>query len=398
MRYSLLVSRIVGDGASAWDLHYQALARRSRGEDVIVLSAGDPDFDTPVAITEAAVASLRAGRTHYSRVAGEPELREVIAARHARSTGQITHPEQVVVVAGAQCGLFATLLCLLEAGDEVIVLDPVYVTYEATAGACGARLVRVPTSPERGFYPDPADIAAAVTRRTRAILLNTPQNPTGAVLQRSIIEAVAAICRQHDLWLISDEVYADLVFDGEHVSPASLPAIQDRVVVISSLSKSHAMTGWRVGWVIAPRELASHLSNLALAMLYGCSSFIQDAAVTALTGDFPEVASMRQVYRERRDAVVQRLGAAPRIRCRAPRSGVFVMVDVRETGMGAREFAARLLHDYDVSVLAGEAFGPAAAGHIRLSLTMPQKNLLEGCDRIAACAAGVEGRRRLVSI
>lgn len=386
MRYARLTERIAGDGASAWGIHYRALERRAAGEEVLLLSVGDPDFDTPAPIVDAAIASLRAGHTHYSDVRGEPALRQAVAARHRQRSGVPVTADQVTVLAGAQCALYAVAQCVLEPGDEVLVAEPMYVTYEAVFGACGAEVIPVPVRSEDGFCVRPEALAGRVTPRTRAIALNSPHNPSGASLPLASWRAIAELCVAQDLWMISDEVYSELLFDGEHVSPASLPGMAERTATINSLSKSHAMTGWRVGWVVGPQTLAEHLGRLALCMLYGSPAFVQHAACVALSEELPQLARMREAYRQRRDWVLEELAGCPGARALRPSGGMFVMVDIRATGLSAQEFAERLLEDHGVAVLAGEAFGPSAAGHIRLGLVLDEAPLREACRRIAACS------------
>ncbi|MBP5099699.1 pyridoxal phosphate-dependent aminotransferase [Pseudomonas protegens] len=386
MRFSRLTQRIAGDGAAAWDIHYRALAKRERGEEVWLLSVGDPDFDTPQPIVQAAIDSLQAGHTHYADVRGKRALREAIARRHQQRSGQVVDAEQVVVLAGAQCALYSVAQCLLDSGDEVIVAEPMYVTYEAVFGACNARVVPLPVRAEDGFRVQPEAVAARITGKTRALVLNSPHNPTGASIPRATWEALAALCIEHDLWLICDEVYSELLYEGEHVSPASLPGMAERTATLNSLSKSHAMTGWRLGWVVAPTALAAHLENLALCMLYGSPEFIQDAAVVALEQPLPQLQEMAQAYRQRRDLVCDCLADCPGARPLKPDGGMFVMVDIRATGLSAQAFSERLLDEQGVSVLAGEAFGPSAAGHIRLGLVLQADDLREACRRIALCA------------
>ena len=393
MRFSDLTQRVAGDGAAAWEIHYRALALQEQGRDILLLSVGDPDFDTPVPIVQAAIDSLLAGHTHYAEVRGKRALRESIAKRHRQRSGQPVDADQVVVLAGAQCALFSVAQCVLNPGDEVIVAEPMYVTYEAVFGACGAVVIPVPVRSENGFRVLPEDVAARITPRTRALALNSPHNPSGASLPRTTWQALAELCIAHDLWLISDEVYSELLFEGEHVSPASLPGMAERTATLNSLSKSHAMTGWRVGWVVAPPSLAGHLENLALCMLYGSPDFIQDAAVVALETQLPELEAMRQAYRQRRDLVCECLADCPGVRALKPDGGMFVMVDIRETGLSAQAFADRLLDRHGVSVLAGEAFGPSAAGHIRLGLVLGTEPLRDACQRIVRCANELmEGR------
>lgn len=389
MRFSALTQRITGDGAAAWQIHDRALAMREQGREVLLLSVGDPDFDTPPAIVEAAVASLRAGDTHYSDTRGLHALRANIARRHQLRCGQPVGAGHVTVLPGAQCAVFAVAQCLLDPGDEVIVAEPMYVTYEAVFGACGAKVVPVAVRPENAFRVEPADVARLITPRTRAMLLNSPNNPSGASLPLATWQALAQLCIEHDLWLISDEVYSDLLYDGEHISPASLPGMAERTATLNSLSKSHAMTGWRIGWAIGPESLAGHLANLSLCMLFGLPDFVQRAAQVALERDLPEVARMREEYRQRRDLVCAALEGRAGLRPVRPDGGMFVMVDVRQTGLAAQAFAERLLDGYGVSVLAGEAFGPSAAGHIRIGLVVDQMQLADACRRIVACAAAL---------
>ncbi|MBN3865032.1 aminotransferase class I/II-fold pyridoxal phosphate-dependent enzyme [Pseudomonas frederiksbergensis] len=394
MRYSALTQRIAGDGAAAWKIHDRALELREQGVDVLLLSIGDPDFDTPLPIVHAAIDSLLAGDTHYSDVRGTRTLRSSIASRHQRRCGQEVDAEHVIVLPGAQCAVYSVAQCLLDPGDEVIVAEPMYVTYEAVFGACGARVVPVAVRPENGFRVEPADVAALITDKTRAILLNSPNNPSGASLSLNIWQELAALCVRHDLWLISDEVYSDLLYEGDHISPASLPGMAERTATLNSLSKSHAMSGWRVGWMIGPKPLAEHVMNLSLCMLFGIPDFVQKAAQVALDEDLPEVALMREEYRQRRDLVCAKLNGCPGLRPIKPDGGMFVMVDVRQTGLGAQNFAERLLERYGVSVLAGEAFGPSAAGHIRIGLVVDQVKLADACRRIALCAVDLLQVRR----
>jgi arginine:pyruvate transaminase len=391
LRYSDLVARIEGRGSRAWEVHSRACELEREGRDVILLSIGDPDFDTPAAIVEAAYDALRAGRTHYTAMVGTLELRQAVAAHHKAMTGQDVGPDAIVVLSGAQCALFATMMCVAGPGSEVIVPEPTYATYEAVVGASGARMVQVPLRAERGFHLDPADIAAAITPRSRAVLINFPHNPTGAVITRDELDGVAELCRKHDLWLVSDEVYGTLAYDGPHLSPVMLPGMAERTVVIDSLSKSHAMTGWRVGWAVAPGDLARHLENLSLCMLYGCPPFIQDAAAAALSREWPEIGEMRRIFRARRDRMVARINAIPRLGCVRPEGGMFMMVDVRSSGLSSIEFSKRLVEAEGVAMLAGDGFGPSAEGYLRMSLTVPDARLDEACDRLERFARGLNG-------
>jgi arginine:pyruvate transaminase len=386
MRFSPLVDRIAGKGAAAWAIHDQAMRLRAAGRDIIFLTVGDPDQKPPPAIIEATIDALRRGRTGYARIVGYPEIRAAIAARFAQRTGAPCAVENVVIVPGAQAGLTFALQCLAGAGDEVIVPEPMYATYEAVVGGAGATLVNVPLRPERGFHLDLEALAGAVTPRTRVLWINSPHNPTGAVMTPEEIAAVAALCRRHDLWLLSDEVYEDFAFARPHVSPRSLPAMAERTVVVSSLSKSHAVPGFRLGWIIGPPALSGHLFNLLLSTLYGGPPFIQDGALAALTQELPEAAALSADYRRRAALLSGVLAEAPRCRVSPPEGGMFVLLDVRGTGLGSEEFARALLEGEGVAVLPCDGFGPSAVGHLRISLTAPDAVLAEAGRRIVGLA------------
>ncbi|MGZ0782491.1 pyridoxal phosphate-dependent aminotransferase [Pseudomonas saponiphila] len=383
MRYSPFVQRISGESVSAWDIHYAAIEARGRGEDVIVLSVGDPDFATDARISAAASAALEQGDTHYTHVLGRPALREAIAAKQRRLLGIEVSADNVALVAGAQNGLFATCLCLFGSGDEVLVPEPMYLTYEACVHASGAQIACVQQPAANGFRLTAAALEAALTDKTRGIALATPCNPTGNVYSREELEAVAEVARKHDLWVISDEVYGQLTYDREHLSIASMPGMAERTVILNSLSKTHAMTGWRVGWVIAPPALVGHLDNLLLCMLYGLPGFIQEAALKALELDEEVIGSAREVYRRRRDLVVAGLKSVQLLDCREPEAGMFMLVDVRRTGLSSMDFAWQLFRATGVSVLDAQAFGASAEGFVRISFTVADEVLKDACQRIA---------------
>lgn len=375
-----------GAESDAWTVHFLGAKRRAAGEDIILLSIGDPDAPTPAPIVDAAKASLDRGNTKYNDLQGQPELRAAIAAWNEHLTGVAVAPEQVTVFSGAQCALFAACQCLLDPGSEVIGFDPMYVTYPATIAAAGGVLKRVPLDPDRAFRPDLAALEAARTEKTRAVLMNFPNNPTGAVLEPDDLAAIADFCVRHDLWLISDEVYAALVFEGRHLSPLALPGMAERTVIVSSLSKSHAMTGWRVGWTIGPPALSPHTVNLALCMLYGQPGFIQDAAAIgilgALEGQMAEIASMRATYKARRDRACALFRNLPGCRLHVPTAGMFIMLDIRALGWSATRFALLLLEEEGVAVLPADPFGKVAQGHLRISLTAPEDRIAEAAARL----------------
>ena len=378
MKFAALVDRISGEGADAWVTHYDAKAARERGEDVIVLSVGDPDLEAPGPVVERAVECLRSGDTHYTPASGRHALREAIAEAHAARTGQPTEPENVVYFAGAQNALFAASMCLAGAGDEVITFDPMYPTYPATIEVSGARLVRAPSGP--GFRPDLAALESLLTARTRAIFWATPNNPSGVVLSESELAVIAELARRHELWLVSDEVYAGLAPGGR--VPSLAARLPERVVTVSSLSKSHSMPGWRAGWLVGPRELASHAESLAMCMLFGLPGFIQEAAITALSIAPEAERRIRDFCNARRERFLAGLAAVPGIRATAPQAGMFMMVDVSATGLSGYDFMRALYERERVSVLDGGAFGRATARFIRVCFATDEATIDAACARI----------------
>jgi len=384
VRYSQLTDRVHSDGADGWEVHAKAMAAVARGEEAIVLSVGDPDFDTPAPVVEHAIAALRAGDTHYSNIPGREHVREAVAAEMAARTGMELRSRNVIISAGTQGALIGASLCLLGSGDEVISLDPMYLTYEATLCAGGATMVRVAQPASSGFRPDVEAISAAITERTRAIAITTPNNPTGVVMTRAELVGIAALAVEHNLWVIADEVYGALVFEGEHLSIASLPGMAERTVTVSSLSKSHAMTGWRIGWAVGPEALIDHMDALQLNVNYGVPGFIQEAAREALLTCDAESEAMRDAYRRRRDLAVEILSEAPEMELLVPEAGMYVLGNVSSISTSSRVFANDLFEATSVSVLDAGAFGEAAQGWVRIGFMTSDEQLAEGCRRIVS--------------
>jgi arginine:pyruvate transaminase len=386
VRFSPLVDRIAGEQTGAWRVHAEGVRRREAGHDVIFLTVGDPDQPAPAAVLDATIEALRRNRTGYSPIIGYPQVREAVAARMQRRTGRPCTADNVVLTPGTQGGLFCTLNCLAGPGDEVILPEPIYGPYAGVIGASGARMVNVQLRPENGFHPDLDSLARAVTPRTRVIWINSPHNPTGAVFTEDEVAGIARLCRKHDLWLVSDEVYEDLAFARPHTSAWSLPDMAERTIVASSLSKSHAMAGFRFGWVIGPPALSRHLFDFLLCMYFGGPAFIQDGALAALITELPEVGAQREAYRHRALLLSGILADAPHCRALPPEGGMFVLFDVRDTGLGSEDFARELLVRENVALLPCDGFGPSAVGHLRIALTAPEGRLEEAGRRIVRFA------------
>jgi arginine:pyruvate transaminase len=378
MNYSNLVHRISGDGADAWDIHTLGRAALERGENVILLSVGDPDLDTPPAVVERAILAMKSGDTHYTPAAGRDQLRAAIAAQHRSRCGQAVDAENVAFLAGAQNALFAASLCLAGTGDEVIAFEPLYPTYPATIEVSGARMVRAPAA--AGFHVDLKALEALITPRTRALFFASPNNPSGVILDDAQLAVIGDLARRHALWIVVDEVYAGLAPGGRVPSLAAL--LPGQVVTIGSLSKSHAMPGWRAGWLVGPKPLVKHVEALAMCMLYGLPGFIQEAALTAIGVAGTAESRMRDFCAQRRDVLLAGLTGIPGLRCCIPDAGMFMLVDVQGTGLSGREFMTQLYQAEKVSVIDGGAFGRETRGFVRVCFAADAALLRDACERI----------------
>lgn len=392
MRYAPITDRLAGLGGAKWEIHAAARAMKAAGRPVIELTIGEPDVPTPPALADVAVQSMRAGRTGYSNGRGEPALVRALADRYSARRGRTIGPDQVMCFPGTQTTLYAVLMGLAGAGDEVLVGDPMYATYEGVIAASGAVAVPVPLRPENGFRIRAEDIAARVTPASRVIFLNTPHNPTGAVLTRRDLHEIGEVARAHDLWILSDEVYEEMVFPGvEFVSPLDDPALAERTVIACSISKSHAAPGFRSGWAIGPAEFCERLLPLSETMLFGNQPFIADMTAAAVSAPSPVAAGMTERFCRRARLLHERLHGVNALAVHVPQAGMFAMVDVRATGQSGIGFARGLLERRGVAVMPGESFGAAAAGWLRLTLTQPDEVTARAADLIAAHAREVTG-------
>jgi arginine:pyruvate transaminase len=377
MRFAPVTERLAGLGGVKWAVHARARAMAAAGHPIIELTIGEPDVATPPELLQAASGAMMAGRMGYSNGQGEPGLVQALAARYTARRGRLITPSQVMAWPGTQTVLFGVMSTLLGPGDEVLVGDPMYATYEGVIAATGATMVPVPLRPEAGFRMQAADVAQRITDRSRVLFLNTPHNPTGAVLREADIAALGRLAIKHDLWIVCDEVYEEMVFDGvPFASPLSDPALAKRVVVAASISKSHAAPGFRSGWSVGPEAFVHRA-------LFGNQPFIADATALAVSAPSPVAAGMVARFARRAGVLADGLAAVAGCHVHRPEAGMFALIDVRAHGMSGEAFALALLDATGVAVMPGESFGRALAGWLRVSLTQPDDLIAEAAMRIA---------------
>lgn len=367
---------------------FEVLARarelEAQGRHIVHLEIGEPDFATPDNITEAGISALNAGWTHYTPAGGIMEARRAVAGFVSRRLGVPIEPGEVVLVPGSKNVLLFVLLALVEPGDEVICPDPGYPVYASLVNFVGARPVPVRLREERGFRMDREELATLVTPRTRLLILNTPQNPTGGMLTKEDVEFVAELARERDVFVLADEIYSQITYGSEHASVLSEPGMKERTVLLDGMSKAYAMCGWRLGYGVAPRELAVQMEKLMINTSSCAAAFTQMAAIEAFESPESDAAVGRMVseFRRRRDLLVDGLNAIPGVRCQRPEGAFYAFPNIEATGLGERELAAALLEEAGVAVLAGTAFGAAGAGFIRLAYTQGEHDLRTGLERI----------------
>ena len=386
MQAMRLASRMDSIGTeTAFEAAARARALEATGRSVIHLEIGEPDFDTPSNVREAAKTALDAGATHYPPFAGIPDLRAAIAEDSAARKGFPIDPSQVFVTVGGKGVMVYAILALVDPGDEVIVPDPGYPIYESLTRFIGGTPVPIPLRMENEFRLDVDELASLITPKTKLLVVNSPANPTGGVLTPSDIERIAELVVRHDLLVLADEIYARILYDGaEHVSLASLPGMADRTIVLDGFSKTYAMTGWRLGYAIVPKWLEKAYGTLIINTVSGATAFAQAGAVEALRGPQGEVDDMVTEFRARRDLIVDGLNDISGVRCLLPRGAFYVFPDIAATGLTGAELADRLLPETGVCVLAGTAFGQVGRDHIRISYANSRENLTEALGRLRA--------------
>lgn len=365
-------------GMFGWDIHERAATRKANGEDVLLLTIGDPDFPTPDFISSALFEALLQHRTHYANPRGEYQLRQTLADLESANTGKQFSVNQFNVFNGASNALYSTLRCIADPGKNVVLIEPYYIGYPPILSAVGV-IPNIATTQAPHFNITTAAIESAIDDDTVAVLLNTPVNPSGHVVDAETMREIYELCRERNIWVICDEVYALLYYEKQHTSMLSIADDLSNVVVIDSLSKSHAMSGWRIGWSATNEDFSNRLSLFALSTFFACNQFVQDAATRALQSSRHQIEPMRTEYRKRRDYTIGRIRHIDGIDAELPSAGMFVMADVHQDGY---QFAQRMLADVGVSVAAGFACGDTTKNHVRISLGLPMDELKRAWDRI----------------
>lgn len=374
---------------TAFSVLARAKALEREGRDVIHLEIGEPDFDTPSHICDAAVEALREGETHYCPSAGIPELREAAADYLSKTRSIDVRPANVLVGTGAKPFLFFTVLATCNPGDEVVYPDPGFPIYESAISWAGATPVPLPLLEERDFTFDPGDLDDRLSSRTKLVILNSPQNPTGGALSPEDVAATVELLAGSAAWVLSDEVYSQLLYEGEHASVASFEGMLERTILLDGLSKTYAMTGWRCGFAAVPDALVDPLTRFFVNSTSCVPPFVQLAGVVALTGPEDEPRAMVEEFRARREVIVSGLNELPGLSCRLPRGAFYAFPNVREVPLGAEELASRLLEEAGVAVLAGTAFGRVGKDNLRLSYANSRENLTRALDRMRDFLAGL---------
>lgn len=382
MKTTEVTARLASLGGAKWDLHLAARDRIAAGADIIEMTIGEPDVPVPAELMDHSIASMRAGRTGYSDGRGELNLRRALAESYSNSRGREFEPDNFLCFPGTQTALFAAMMGVAQHGDEVLVGDPMYATYEGVVAASSAKMVPVPLKPENGFRMQAADVASRITPRTRALLLTSPHNPTGAILRQSDLLALCELARIHDFWILSDEVYEQLVFDGaEFVSPLSLPDYADRVIAVSSISKSHASPGFRSGWCVGSKAFCDALLPYSETMLFGNQPFIADMTELAIREGSSVSSGMRQRFSRRAQLLADRVEDETALQVHRPEAGMFAMINVAATGLTGDAYAWDLLEN-GVAVMPGSAFSDSLTSWVRVALTIEDAEFETALNRL----------------
>jgi aspartate/methionine/tyrosine aminotransferase len=376
---------------SAFEVLVRARALEAAGRQVVHLEIGEPDFPTPPHVAEAGARAIQDGHTHYGPAVGLPELRRAIAEQVERIQGVTVSPDQVVVTPGGKPIMFFTLMALVDPGDEVIYPDPGFPIYRSMIDYVGGRAMPLALRERRNFRFDLAELQQLISARTKLIILNSPSNPVGSVLEHSDLEGIAELVRGRDIAVLSDEIYSRITYDHRHESIAALPGMLDQTIILDGFSKTYAMTGWRLGYGVFPSELVPTIDKLMVNSVSCVPPFSQHAALAALTGPQEQVNRMVAEFGRRRDVLISGLNSIPGLSCATPKGAFYAFPNITRTGLSSKEFADRLLQDAGVAALSGGSFGARGEGYLRLSYASSLSNLELALDRIREFVGSLEG-------
>lgn len=391
MKISHRIANINGGGSDGWDVFLKARGMIAEGVAVTELTIGEHDIGTAAPILQEMHRAALGGHTGYAMVPGINTLRDTVAARVEANTGVPTTRDNVIITPGGQAALFAAHMAVCDPGDTALYIDPYYATYPGTIRAVSAVPQPVQAQADNAFQPRAEDIAAAAEQGAASLLVNSPNNPTGVVYSLETLDGIAQVCKAHDMWLISDEVYDTQVWEGGHISPRALPGMAERTLVVGSMSKSHAMTGSRCGWIVGPEEIISNLVNLATNTTYGVPGYIQDAANFALNQGTEVEAEVAEPFRRRREKAMEVLAAQNTVGLVPAQGAMYLMLDIRATGLSGDDFANALLDAHHIAVMPGESFGQAAAGHIRVAMTIDDDRFITALKTLCDFATDLAG-------
>jgi len=372
---------------TAFEVLARARALEADGRDIVHLEIGEPDFDTPANIVDKAVWALRNGYTHYGPSAGIPEVRQTFADYISEDRGIRVGPENVVITPGGKPIIYFPLTALIDPGDEVIYPNPGFPIYESVINFLGGKALPLKLSEDNEFSFDIEDLRALVSDRTRLLIINSPQNPTGGVLGAADLDAIAELARKHDFWVMSDEIYSKIIYEGSHDSITTREGMLERTILLDGHSKTYAMTGWRLGYGIMPAKLAQAVAKLQTNSTSCTAAFTQVAGAEALTGPQDAAEAMVAEFKTRRDLLVDGLNSIEGIRCRRPRGAFYVFCNITGLGLSSKEVEQRLLNDFGVAALAGTSFGKYGEGYLRFSYANSQENIRKALNRFAEFAA-----------
>jgi len=386
MQFTSITRRVTDLGSKKWMPHLNAKKLAETDPNVILLTIGEPDIPVSDTLIDVVEKAIRDGRTGYSNGRGEPNLISALASKYSKVCNFDIYEENILCFPGTQTALFVSVMGLIEKGDEILVGDPLYATYEGVIAAAGGTINRVSLKKKHGFRLQASDLEKSITKKSKVLLLNNPHNPSGAVLSKQEIEEIVSVCKKHNLWIISDEVYSSLIFsknsNKQFFSPLYIDSALDRTIVVSSISKSHAAPGFRSGWAIGPKDFCDSILPLSESMLFGNQPFIADMTTFALDNEYKTADIMRTDYQRRALKLFETLSESNTIEPIMPESGMFMLADIAKTGMDSDLFVSRLLEEEKVALMPGSSFGEEANNLIRISLTVPDKDIQTACQRI----------------